>query len=193
MNPVKSIPAIAIALFAAQTVQAAPIAVTNYNGHQYSLYEAPGITWADASAAAAGVSSNSYLAVFGDLGETESVYAGLIGNGFFTTTTSQSGQAWLGARPADGSSSTTDPNNWAWTNGETWTAFNALNFAPGEPNGDSSGLAINRYGSSMFNDEGGFVGGYIVESAVRVPEGGSAVALMGIAIGGLAFFRRKLA
>ncbi len=190
MNPAKFISAIAIALFAVQTAQAAPIAVTNYNGHQYSLYEAPGITWADASAAAAGVSSNSYLAVFGDPGETESVYAGLIGNGFFTTTGSQ---AWLGARPADNSSSTTDPTNWAWSNGETWTSFNALNFAPGEPNGDSSGLAINRYGSSTFNDEGGFVGGYIVESAVRVPEGGSAIALMGIAIGGLAFFRRKLA
>ena len=55
--------------------------------------------------------------------------------------------------------------NWKWVTGAAWTADDANNFSTGEPNGDSEGLAINRYGTFTFNDEGGHVGGYIVEIA----------------------------
>ena len=65
--------------------------------------------------------------------------------------------------PLGGFTSTTNPNNWAWVTGAPWTAFDASNFAPGEPNGDSEGLTMNRYGNSTWNDEGTEVGGYIVE------------------------------
>jgi hypothetical protein len=79
----------------------------------------------------------------------------------------------LGAHPAvpNANGGTTSTTNWAWVNGESWTAFDSLNFdsaqdEPDEPTGDiNSALAINRYGNSHWNDEGSawFVGGYIVQ------------------------------
>jgi VPDSG-CTERM motif len=54
-------------------------------------------------------------------------------------------------------------------------------------------LAINRYGDFTFNDEGGHVGGYIVEIQGRqVPDGGSTLMLLGAALGSIGMIRRKL-
>ncbi|RYY53345.1 MAG: hypothetical protein EOO05_21160 [Chitinophagaceae bacterium] len=169
---------------------AAPIASFNYGGHKYDLYDAFAIPWADAQTAA--TAAGGYLATLTTASENTAVYNGLINNGFFTNMAGpgQGIQAWLGGQTADGSGSTTDPNNWVWANGETWTAFNVGNFAAGEPNGDSSGLAINRFGDDQYNDEGGFVGGYIVES--NVPEGGPTLAMLGSVLVGLGVVRRKM-
>jgi hypothetical protein len=126
-----------------------------------------------------------------DSAEIKAVYNGLIGTGFFQPVAGQSTEAWLGATPKDGTFSTTSNQNWKWVTGESWTADDASNFGAGEPNGDSTGLAINRYGNFQFNDEGGSVGGYIVEKN-SVPDGGSTVALLGAAMGAIAFVRRKI-
>lgn len=171
------------------TASAAPIATTTYGGHTYDLFDANGISWVDAQAAA--VSDGGYLAVLTDAAETAAVYNALIGNGFFQPVAGQRTEAWLGGYTADKSNSTQDPTNWAWVTGEAWTAFNTANFAAGEPNGDSSGLAINRYGNLTFNDDT-YVGGYIVERNA-VPEGGMTLALLGLSLSALAYFRRKQA
>jgi hypothetical protein len=137
-----------------------PIASTTYGGDSFYLYSGD-LSWSAAEAAA--VADGGTLAVLTTSAQTAAVYNGLIGNGFFTQPGGEANQAWLGATPADGSSSTTDPENWAWVTGAPWTAFDAGNFDPGEPNGDSEGLAINRIGTDQWNDEGTLVGGYIVE------------------------------
>jgi len=169
------------------TASADPIASTTYGGHTYDLYAAPGLSWSDAEAAA--VLQGGYLAVLTDSAENSAVYSALIGAGFFSVQGGQESQAWLGGFTADLSGSTFDPLNWAWVTGEAWTAFNAANFAAGEPNGDSQGLAINRYGNSTYNDDTR-TGGYIVEKN-SVPEGGMTLALLGLSLSGLAFLRRK--
>ena len=166
---------------------AAPIATTTYGGHTYDLYAAPGLSWNDAEAAA--VADGGYLAVLTDAAETSAVYGALIGTGFFQPQNSQATEAWLGGYTADRSGSTQNPLNWAWVTGEAWNAFDAANFGAGEPNGDSSGLAINRFGNSTFNDDT-YVGGYIVERN-SVPDGATTLALLGLSLSALACFRRK--
>ena len=169
---------------------ASPVATTFFGGNRFDLYDAgTGITWASAEALA--VSYGGHLAALTTSAETTSVYNALIGNGgAFSRSGGQFDQAWLGGYTADLSFSTNDPNNWAWTSGAAWTAFDAGNFAAGEPNGDSSGLAINRFGSSRFNDEGASIRSYIVET---VPEGGSTLGLLGLGLVVVGCVRRKLA
>ena len=169
-----------------------PIATTTYGGNTFQLYEAPYISWSDAEAAA--ISDGGFLAVLTTSAQIQAVYYGLINNGFFQGgVSSQDVEAYIGATPADGGTSTTDPTNWKWVNGAAWTLDDASNWGPGEPNGDSEGLAINRYGTYTFNDEGGHVGGYIVEIQGRqVPDGGSTLMLLGAALGSIGMIRRKL-
>jgi hypothetical protein len=180
-------------LLTVQTASATPIASTTFGGQKYDLYAADTgdglISWAAADLAA--TAAGGYLAVLTTLEETTAVYSGLIGNGFFTIESDDfyRKQAWLGATPADGGTSTTDPWNWKWVTGEAWTAFDASNFAGGEPNGDSIGLVINRYGNFTWNDVSA-AGGYIVES--HVPDGGTTLSLLGLALTGLGLLRRRL-
>ena len=169
--------------------QALPIASTTYGGHTYELWGDAGVSWATAEANA--VAEGGTLAVLTTDTEIQTVYSALVGHGFFQATASQSVEAWLGATPADGSTSTTNPNNWKWVTGETWTTDDVNNFAGGEPNGDSMGLAINRYGTFTFNDEGSFVGGYIVEKN-SVPDGGITAFLLGIGLLGMGTLKRAV-
>jgi hypothetical protein len=175
------------------SASAIPIATTTYGGNTFELFAGDNTSWSDAEADA--VSDGGTLAVLTTMAQIQAVYNGLINNGFFQGGGggSQDVEAWLGAIPADGSTSTTDPTNWKWITGAAWTADDAGNFGPGEPNGDSEGLAINRYGDFTFNDEGGHVGGYIVEiQGNRVPDGGSTLMLLGAALGSIGMVRRKL-
>ena len=161
------------------------------NGHTYELWASSGISWVDANALATG--PGSYLATFTSQAETDAVYGSLIGSGFFQAVNGQANEAWLGGFTTDPNQSTTNPNAWAWVTGEQWTAFDAGNFGPGEPKGDSTGLAINRFGTTAWNDESGPVGGYIVEKeSARIPDSASTLALPGSACTALAVFRRKL-
>jgi hypothetical protein len=165
------------------------VASTSYGGATFELWSDAGISWSDAETDA--LADGGFLAVLTTSAQTTAVYNGLIGNGFFTPPGSQGNSAWLGATPADGSDSTTDPNNWAWRDdpGATWTAFDAGNFAFGEPSGDSDGLTINRYGSSQWNDDTS-AGGFIVEIN-SVPDSGSTLTLLGGACAIAGVFKRK--
>ncbi len=182
-------------LLAGANAIASPIATTTYGGNKFDLYDATGgITWANAEANA--VSVGGHLAALTSAGETTAVYAALINHGTFTGG-GQYQQAWLGGYTADHSGSTSNPFNWAWVNGAAWTAFDVSNFASGEPNGDSSGLAINRFGTSNFNDEAftwqnnTAVQAYIVETAL--PDGGNTLGLLGLGLVAVGAVRRKLA
>ena len=182
-------------VLASANAVASPIATTTYGGNKFDLYDATGgITWANAEANA--VSLGGHLAALTSASQTTSVYSALINHGTFTGG-GQYQQAWLGGYTADHSGSTSNPHNWAWTTGAYWNAFDVGNFAPDEPNGDSSGLAINRFGTSKFNDEAytwqgnTAVQAYIVET--HVPDGGNTLALLGLGLVAVGAVRRKLA
>ena len=183
-------------MLTAQSASALPIASVIYGGQKYDLYAATDVTglisWADANAAA--TTAGGYLAVLTSLAEAQAVYNGLINNGFFIQTgnvddLAYSKQAWVGATPTV--AGTKDPNDWKWVTGEPWTAFDVGNFyAGGEPNGDNGGggLVLNRFNSIEWNDVT-LAGGYIVES---VPDGGTTVGLLGLALTGLGLLRRRV-
>lgn len=164
---------------------------TTYGGHTYELWSDAGVSWENALSAAVG--GGGYLAAFTDATETSAVYGDFIGTGFFTSNDGQAHQAWLGGYTTDPGFSTQDPTAWSWINGDSWTAFDAGNFAGGEPNGDSSGLTVNRFGTSKWNDEGGTVSGYIVEKdGNSVPDSGSTLALLASACAAMGAFGRKI-
>ncbi len=182
--------ATASVLLSGLTSQATPtkVASTSYNGHVYDLYADTGITWANAKQFAE--DQGGYLAVLTTTTEITTVYGGLIGHGFFNTSykTPQEGQlasAWVGGYPAN-MGSTTDKYAWKWVTGEAWTADDVANWSGSEPNGDSGGLTINRYGNYKWNDDK-TVGGFIVE----VPDAASTLALMGGAFALIGAYNRK--
>ena len=182
-------------MLTAQSASALPIASVTYGGQQYDLYAATDVTglisWADANAAA--TTAGGYLAVLTSLAEAQAVYNGLINNGFFIQTgnvddLAYSKQAWVGATPTV--PGTSDPTKWKWVTGEPWTAFDISNFHGGEPNGDNAtgGLVLNRFNNFQWNDVN-LAGGYIVES--HVPDGGTTIGLLGLALTGLGLLRRR--
>ncbi len=177
---------VGVAMTGASAIGATLVASTTYNGHSYELWDELDISWAGANLAAS--MGGGYLAVLTDEAETVAVYSSLIGNGFFTANDGQQYQAWIGGYTTAGGFSTTDATAWAWVTGEAWNIFATENFAPLEPNGDSSGLSINRFGTSEWNDESGRVGGFIVEK--DVPDAGSSLVLLGASFALLAAYRR---
>jgi len=183
-------------LLTVQPASATPLATVTYGGHTYDLYGAPGegglISWTDANDAATLL--GGYLAVLTDLAEIQAVYDGLIGHDFFSVdnTNETARQAWVGASP--GTPGTTDATDWKWVSNEDWTPDDVSNFSDfpdQEPNGDNEGggLTMNRYQNYKWNDVTA-AGGYIVES-VSVPDGGTTIALLGIALTGLGLLRRR--
>jgi hypothetical protein len=192
-----------LAAFGSVSANAA-IASTTYGGDTFYLY-AGNNSWATDEGLAN--ADGGYLAILPNPASITAVYNGLIGKGFFQTSGGQVGEAYIGAIPADGSDSTGNANNWSWVTSvpaglyggspvpsvTPWTV--GANFNLNEPNGDSEGLAINRYGTSTFNDEGSGTGGYIVEVGPvpgTVPDGATTAGLLGSALLGLQAIRRKL-
>jgi hypothetical protein len=189
-----------VATASANTLQAS----FTYGPDTFYLYSAPGASW-DSDEIAANL-SGGYLAILPNQTTIEAVYNGLINNNFFQGGNggSQQVEAYIGAVPADGSSSTTSRTDWSWvttpqlyngtpvTSVVPWTV--GANFNAGEPNGDSEGLAINRYGTYTFNDEGSYTGGYIEEVGpiAGVPDAGLTSAMLGAGVFGMGFIRRRL-
>jgi hypothetical protein len=169
------------------------IGSTTYGGATYQLWGDTGIAWSVAEANAVGLGGT--LAVLTTAPQTTAVYNSLIPSSPFAAG-GYYNEVWLGGSPAvpDSNGATVDPGNWSWVTGAAWTAFDAGNFEPGEPNGDSfSHLGMNLDGTAQWNDEGnaGIVGGYIVEIS-SVPDGGLSITMLGAALTGLAALRRKL-
>lgn len=166
-----------------------PSTLTTFGGNNYQLWLDGGVSWDQAEANAATLGGT--LAILTGSAQTADVFTALLaGSG---------AEVWVGASPAipDANGATMDPNNWAWVNGAPWTAFDAGNFDPGEPNGDFfSHLAIDHDGAPTFNDEGNAanITGYIVETAATTstPDAGSTVAMLGMAVAGISWMRRKI-
>ncbi len=199
MRKINIKPCIAVLGVALTSITAFPstfVSTTTYNGHSYDLYENLDISWQNAKTEA--VADGGYLATLTSLAETTAVYGAFINNGFFTANDGQQYQAWLGGYTTDSGFSTTNPSAWAWVTGESWNAFDQANFAPAEPNGDSSGLTINRFGTPKWNDEGGRVGGFIVEHGPSatptgtVPDSASTLGLLSGSFALVGALRRKL-
>jgi len=160
------------------------------NDHWYeAVVASPGISWAEANAGAVGM--GGYLATLTSASENQWVYRNVVVPAFGTGNGGTEGaQAWLGGYPIR---QQPDPTGWAWVTGEPWSY---TEFGGGEPNGDAGGwgyLSINRFGDWTWNDEGAWplgVGGYVVERGV--PEGGTTIALLGLALLGLSGLRRRL-
>ena len=149
--------ALALAFWGGGVARAASASPVTWlvNGHQYQFVSAAGISWADANAA---VPAGWYLATLTSQAENQWVYDNAV-------VPNTQAEAWLGAfAPANRNPPSA---GWQWVTGEPW---NYTAWSSGEPNnsdGMETGLAINRYGNSGWNDEGcclGFVGGYVIET-----------------------------
>lgn len=161
------------------------------NGHSYEIFEARGISWADANAAA--IASGGYLATLTDAAENQFVFDVVVEPVFGTGNGGNDGvQAWIGGYQSD--SGLEPDGGWQWVTGEAWSF---TNWAGGEPNnsgGNEDHLAINRFGDWRWNDEGAWTGGvrgYVVEYN-RVPDGGMTALLLALGLGSMAAVRRKL-
>jgi len=167
------------------------------NGHQYKVFYAPQITWADANAYLDHSLPGWYLATATSKDENIWIWGAVNGAWSGGGRNFPPGQYWLGGYMP----SPNPPHNWAWVTGEPWSY---TDWANGEPNGDfgwiggpwTGPLTIGRFNSHTWNDEGsapGLISGFVAESGAVVHEP-SAIALITI---GLAFvlghrLRRRL-
>lgn len=152
------------------------------NGHQYAVIADAGISWDEASAAAAALPGGSWhLATITNEAEQN-----------FVSALSMAGEAfWLGGFQMAGSSGAGD--GWSWVTGE---ALGFTNWAAGEANdyyGAMSEQHLSMWANSReWNDEGnlGNISGFIVESTAPVPEPGTLV-LFGMGSAGAAILARR--
>lgn len=134
------------------------------NGHQYEFVSWAGISWANAKAA---VPAGWYLATLTSQAENQWVYDNVV-------VPNNHAEVWLGAFAPAGRNPPSA--GWQWVTGEPW---NYTAWSPGEPNNTTeTGLTINRYGTSGWNDEYdcclALIGGYVIERN-SVPCGGPVV------------------
>jgi hypothetical protein len=184
----KRVLTLTVLLVTGVSVMATPIQWAG-NGHYYELV-VDQVVWTEAQTAAE--AKGGYLATLTSAAENDWVYHNIVAPLF--TSPHSNLQAWLGGFTTNPNQSTTDPNAWAWVTGELW---DWTNWAPGEPNGDSTGLTINRFANHQWNDEGSWlqnVGGYVVEyerNPHAVPDAGASATLLGLALMGLTAIRSR--
>lgn len=167
----------------------ASAAIWSVNGHEYTLVEASGITWANARAAAQ--SEGWDLVTITSQDEMDFLVANVFPVG--------AGDFWLGAFQTANQSQ--DSIGWNWVTGETW---DYTNWRSGEPNDGGDNIENNAENHLMmytinapyifdWNDTTGSysnISGYIAERVVPVP---GTFLILGAGLVGLAGLRRKQA
>ncbi len=145
------------------------------NGHLYEVVLQPGLTWAEAEAAASARPGDWRLATITDAAENAFIESLLIAGdpAYFdnciggTLAGTICRGLWIG-----GFSSTNSSNDWQWVTGE---AFTFSDWGPAEPFSNGDRIRIDEFrsrGQMAWNDVPiGRIGGtgYIVESVVPIP------------------------
>jgi hypothetical protein len=180
--------AAAALLFSIAPLPAAPVEWTvasGGNGHTYDVILFPnGIPWAAAQTDA--LTRGGHLATLLSLAENNFAFG--LPNGNLSP--------WLGGFQPPGS---IEPaGGWQWVNGEG--PFDFTNWGSGEPNNFGGEDSLHFRGDGLWNDASGTtsLGAYVLEIEPKVPtngvpEGGSALALLSIALFAVEGVRRKLA
>jgi len=162
------------------------------NGHEYAVVRFAGQSWDSARADVLSTFGQAWhLATVTDAAEND-----------FINSLREEGQLlqlWLGGY--QDSTEGNDPSGgWNWVNDEG--PITTFFWAPSEPNdadgpGSEQHLTIGRYNDARWNDERNltFITGYVAERAPRqeVPEGGAALVLLGLGMGGLLGVKRMVA
>jgi hypothetical protein len=155
------------------------------NGHWYEVVSSPGISWADANAAA---SAASYLGLEGHLATLTSAAEDAFVETMLGSQHYVGGYQDLGVVTAD--------VGWKWVTGEPWFY---TNWGPGEPN-DGYGPASEQWlgagwPGGTWNDEALLSGifGYVVEyGTIGVPDSGSSLILFGLIMASITGLRACL-
>jgi hypothetical protein len=198
--------ALAMVLAITPSVISAP--VVGPNGHYYDVIGSGPIPWDDANANANGM---EYLGLLGHLVTISDATEDAFVNSLVSSL--QFGEVWAGGYQ-DPLSETDPEAGWTWVNDEgefpgnnsgptyaAWSSLSGTATHPGQPD-DFYGSASEQYlGLNLWGPQAGWndemvidnIGGYVVEyEASSVPDGGLTITMLGMAMVGLTWIRRKL-